>query len=59
MEGGPKLQAERPLSERLEERLLVETRRELEGFIGAWRGSRDPVIAGALRRAKRLLAALG
>ncbi|MCE4620450.1 MAG: DUF1122 family protein [Desulfurococcales archaeon] len=59
MEGGPKLQAEKPLGKRHEERLLAETRKELEEFIEAWRGSRNPVITGALERAKRLLAALG
>ncbi len=59
MEGGPKLQAEKPLGKRHEERLLAETRKELEEFIRAWRGSRDPVITGALERAQQLLAALG
>ena len=59
MEGGPKLQAEKPLGKRHEERLLAETRKELEEFTKTWRGSRDPVVERALERAKRLLAALG
>ena len=59
MEGGPKLQAEKPLDKKHEERLLAEARRELVEFIEAWRGSSDPIIARALGRAQQLLAVLG
>ena len=59
MEGGPKLQAEKPLGKEHEEELLVGIKKELVEFIETWRGSRDPLITRALERARQILAALG
>ncbi|BAN90490.1 DUF1122 family protein [Aeropyrum camini] len=55
MEGGEKIQAEKPLGRDHEERLVGEVRRELEGFVRMWRGSSNEFMARAVERALAIL----
>ena len=59
MEGGPKLQAEKPLDSSHASRLREEIARELQGFIRHWDGGADDIIRRALRRAREVLVELG
>ncbi len=52
MEGGEKLQGEKPVSPEAGERHLREALAELEAFMSRWRGTRDPVMLRALEYAE-------
>ncbi|GBF08541.1 conserved hypothetical protein [Aeropyrum pernix] len=58
MEGGEKLQAEKPLDSEHESRLVAEVRRDLENFILAWEGSGDELMERAVKRASAILGGL-